>query len=314
VLLDFVRLRFNGPEKATRHVRKNAPGKTQFMPPRPLPIAIVAELLGTFLLVLFGCGAVHVAVLTGDLVGLWQVGIVWGVAIMLAIYVIGPISGAHINPAITLSFACWQLFPASRVVPYVVAQFVGAFLAAALLYFLFSPLLVAKETAKGIVRGQPGSEITAMCYGEYFPNPGPMAGGNELYDRSRHAQHNLLVSTQIACAAEFLGTAILALVVLAVTQPGHKGGPQNLAPVFIGLTVTVLICVIAPLTQACFNPARDFGPRMFAFLAGWREIALPGPRGWGSVLAVYALSPVAGAILGAGFHQLVLKQFVLNPQ
>ena len=284
------------------------------MVPRPLFIAVLAEVLGTFLLVLFGCGAVHVAVLTGDLVGLWQVGIVWGVAIMLAIYVVGPISGAHINPAITLAFALWRLFPASRVAPYIAAQFAGAFAAAALLYFLFSPLLVAKETAKGIVRGQPGSEITAMCYGEYFPNPGPMAGGNELYDATRHTQHNLLVTTEIACAAEFLGTAILALVVLAVTQPGHDGGPKNLAPVFIGLTVTVLICIIAPLTQACFNPARDFGPRVFAFLAGWGEIALPGPRGWGPVLAVYALSPIAGAIFGAGVYQWVLKKFVLDPQ
>lgn len=282
------------------------------MVPRPLLIALVAEVLGTFMLVLFGCGAVHVAVLTGDLVGLWQVGVVWGVAIMLAIYVVGPISGAHINPAITLAFASWRLFPASRVVPYIAAQFVGAFAAAALLYFLFSPLLVAKETAKGVVRGKPGSEITAMCYGEYFPNPGPMAGGNELYDAARHSQHNLLVTTQIACTAEFLGTAILALVVLAVTQPGHEGGPKNLAPVFIGLTVTVLICIIAPLTQACFNPARDFGPRLFAFLAGWGEIALPGPRGWGPVLAVYALSPIAGAIVGAGVYQLVLEKFVLE--
>ena len=74
---------------------------------------------------------------------------------------------------------------------------------------------------------------------------------------------------------------------------------------FIGLTVAALISVIAPLTQACFNPARDFGPRLFAFLAGWGPIALPGPRGTG-FLTVYILAPILGAILGSGLYVHVL--------
>src|SRR5438876_3141075 len=90
----------------------------------------LAEVLGTFILVFFGCGAVHAAVLTGAQTGLWQVAIVWGVAIMLAIYVVGGISGAHINPAITVALATWGLFTWSRVLPYVVSQLVGAVLAA----------------------------------------------------------------------------------------------------------------------------------------------------------------------------------------
>jgi glycerol uptake facilitator protein len=283
------------------------------MVPRPLAAACLAEVLGTFLLVLFGCGAVHVAVLTGDLVGLWQVGIVWGLAIMLAIYICGPISGAHINPAITLGLTVCGLFPLSRVLFYVVAQLVGAFLAAAMLFALFHPFLTAKEQTKKVVRGQPGSEITAMCYCEYFPNPGPLAGGDALYLASTHDQLNAKVTQRTAIMAEFLGTAILALVVMAVTEPGNAGGPRNLAPAFIGLTVTALICIIAPLTQACFNPARDFGPRLFAFLAGWGEIALPGPRGMG-FLAVYIIAPIAGGVVGVGFYQLLLKRFVLDPQ
>src|SRR5438874_11027194 len=94
----------------------------------------LAEVLGTFLLVFFGCGAVHAAVLTGAQSGLWQVAIVWGVAIMLAIYVVGGISGAHINPAITVALATWSLFSWNRVLPYVLSQLLGAFLAAAVLF------------------------------------------------------------------------------------------------------------------------------------------------------------------------------------
>ena len=187
---------------------------------------MIAEALGTFLLVLFGCGAVHVAVLLGDLNGLWQVGIVWGVAIMLAIYVCGPISGAHINPAITLGLAAWGLFPKERVLPYVAAQLVGAFAAAAMLFVMFGPFLANKEAAKGVMRGQPGSEITAMCYGEYFPNPGALAGGDEPYDAAEHAKLNALVSQPIACLVEVLGTAILALVVVAVTEPANVNGRE----------------------------------------------------------------------------------------
>src|SRR5213082_74361 len=87
-----------------------------------LAACMIAELVGTFLLVLFGCGAVHVAVLTGELSGLWQVAVTWGVAIMLAIYITGPISGAHINPAITIGLTVWGLFPARRTAQYILAQ------------------------------------------------------------------------------------------------------------------------------------------------------------------------------------------------
>lgn len=280
------------------------------MVPRPLAASFLAEVLGTFLLIFFGCGAVHVAVLLGDLTGLWQVGIVWGISIMLAIYVIGPISGAHINPAITLGLACWGLFPKGRVVPYVAAQLLGAFAAAGALYALFHPHLAAKEQTKGVLRGQPGSEITAMCYGEYFPNPGVLAAGDEPYDSSAHQRLNELLSQPAACLAEVIGTAILALVVVAVTEPGNTDGPRNLAPVFIGVTVTALICVLAPLTQACLNPARDFGPRLFAYFAGWGPIALPGPRGM-AFFTVYIASPIAGAIAGVGLFQVALKRYVV---
>lgn len=277
------------------------------MPPRSLATCCVAELIGTFLLVLFGCGSVHVAVLADGLVGLWQVAMVWGGIVMLAIYLVGGVSGAHINPAITLGLAAWGLFPRSRVLAYVVAQLAGAILAAATLYVLFGPFLAAKEAEKQVVRGTPGSIITATCYGEYFPNPGGLAGGTEPLSDTAVAELNRLVSEPVACLAEILGTAVLALVVVAVTDKRQATNPDWFAPVLIGMTIAVLICLIAPLTQACFNPARDFGPRLVAYLAGWGEVALPGPRGIG-FLTVYIISPIVGSVIGIGVYRLALMQ------
>lgn len=275
-------------------------------PAASLKARCLAEVLGTFILIFFGCGAVHVAVL-GNLSGLWQVGIVWGIAIMLAIYVVGAISGAHINPAITTALAAWGRFPRGEVLPYIAGQLAGAILAAGVLFTFFSPFLSEKEKDKGVVRGQPGSEITAMCYCEYFPNPGRLASIEGSITPEHLNQVNFLVSEPIAMAAEILGTMILALVVFALTDDRNSAAPSGrLAPVFIGLTVAVLICVIAPLTQACFNPARDFGPRVVACLAGWGSVALPGPRPTG-FLTVYVLSPIIGALAGGGLYTRLIR-------
>src|SRR5215471_5506981 len=120
--------------------------------PEPaLGACCIAEVLGTFILVFFGCGVVHAAVLTGAQSGLWQVAIVWGVAIMLAIYVVGGISGAHINPAVTIALASWGRFRWPDVLPYVLSQLLGAFLAAAILFTLYSPLLAEREREKKVI-------------------------------------------------------------------------------------------------------------------------------------------------------------------
>ena len=273
----------------------------------PLRHCFVAEIIGTFILIFFGCGAVHAAVLYGAQAGLWQVAIVWGLAIMLAIHAVGAISGAHINPAITIALYCWAGFRRERVLPYIAAQLLGAFLAAACLFAMFSPALRAVEDRKGVVRGQPGSEITATCYGEYYPAPGGLASGGQPYSPSEHAALRQLVPHGTAFFAEVLGTALLALMVFAFGDPANRLAPlHNMGGACIGLTVAILISVIAPLTQACFNPARDFGPRLFAALAGWGQVALPLGSDW-SWLTVYILAPTLGAILGGGFYTWVLK-------
>lgn len=273
----------------------------------PIRHCFIAEMIGTFILIFFGCGAVHAAVLYGAQSGVWQVAIVWGLAIMLAIHAVGAISGAHLNPAITVAMFCWNGFRRERVLPYILAQFLGAFLAAACLFVMFSASLRAVEQKKGVVRGQPGSEITATCYGEYYPAPGGLASGDGPYSAEEHAELRQRVPHGVAFFAEVVGTTLLALLVFALGDTRNQLAPMhNSSGACVGLTVAILISVIAPLTQACFNPARDFGPRLFAALAGWGHVALPLGSDW-SWLTVYIIAPILGAMVGGGLYTQLLK-------
>ena len=261
--------------------------------------ALAGEVLGTYLLVLFGTGSVASAVLSGAQVGLWQVAAVWGFGVALAIYVSAGLSGAHLNPAVSLSMALLRPadFPAKRLLPYVAAQLAGAVLAGATVAMLFGPLLRRFEAAKGIVRGTPGSELSAMVFGEYFPNPAMF--GTDAAARA-------LVSPWQAALVEGFGTAVLVLVIFALTSPRNADRPgANLTPFFIGFTVAVLISLFAPLTQAGWNPARDFGPRLVAFGLGWGRVAIPGPDGgfW-----VYIVGPLIGGPLGGLVWQLTAER------
>jgi glycerol uptake facilitator protein len=182
------------------------------------------------------------------------------------------------------------------------SQLLGAFLAAATLYILFGDVLSRFEAANGILRGQPGSELSAMVYGEYFPNPA-------IAKAMKWAEG--CVSPLQAMPAEGIGTAFLAFFIFAVTEPLNASGPgARLRPVSTGLTVSTLVSVLAPLTQAGFNPARDFGPRLSACFAGWGTVAIPGPH-WG-FLTVYILAPFFGAIGGAGAHEYLIKPRLLK--
>ena len=259
---------------------------------KTIPAWFTGEFFGTFLLVFFGCGSVCAAVLTGAQVGVFQVAIVWGLGIATAIYLTGSLSGAHLNPAVTISMAAWSDFPKRRVPPYIAAQLLGAFAASAVLFMIFSNALAAFERAHHLVRGQSGSEASAMVFGEFYPNP----GGLPLTDEAR-----LRMSPSSAFGAEVIGTAILLLVIFCVTDERNKARPQALTAATIGLTVTMLISLLGPLTMACFNPARDFAPRAFSSLAGWGIVpfAVNG-HGW---LTVYILAPILGGLLGGAVYR-----------
>ncbi len=170
---------------------------------RRVPRWFTGEFFGTFLLVFFGCGSVCAAVTTGAQVGVFQVAIVWGLGIATATYLTGALSGAHLNPAVTVSMAVWADFPKGRVLPYVAAQLCGAFVASAVLYYVFGDALRVFEKENGIVRGRAGSEASAMVFGEFYPNP----GGRPLTSEAR-----LRMLPAAAFGAEAIGTAVLLLV------------------------------------------------------------------------------------------------------
>ncbi|HEY1111848.1 MAG TPA: MIP family channel protein [Opitutaceae bacterium] len=261
-----------------------------------LPAWAVGEFAGTALLVFFGCGSVAAATLLGAQVGVFQVAIVWGVGIALAIHLTGGLSGAHLNPAVTLALVSNGTFPWRRAAGYVAVQMLGAFAASVLLYLIYGGALEAYEAKHAIVRGAPGSEATAMIFGEYFPNP----GGRPLDAVARAA-----VSPLRAFGIEVAGTAVLVLVILGLTHPRNPSRPAAPAtPLLIGLTVTLLISLLGPLTMCGLNPARDLGPRLFSALVGWGGVPFSANGlGW---LTVYVLAPLLGGQLGAWIFRRVL--------
>jgi glycerol uptake facilitator protein len=260
-----------------------------------VPAWFVGESLGTFILVFFGCGSVATAVLTGAQVGIFQVAIVWGIGISTAIYITASLSGAHLNPAVTIAFASWSSFPWRNVPRYIFAQFVGAFVASAALYAIYHGLIGAYEVSHHIVRGSAGSEATAMVFGEFFPNP----NGLPL-----SAAVKTTVTMPTAFFAEAVGTGILMLVILCSVDERNPSRPRHLTAVTIGLTVTILISLLGPLTMAALNPARDLAPRLFSMIAGWGRVPFTANGdGW---LIVYVFGPIAGALTGGAIYRTVL--------
>jgi glycerol uptake facilitator protein len=261
-----------------------------------IPKWAIGEFFGTFLLVFFGCGSVCTAVTTGAQVGVFQIAIVWGLGIATAIYLTGSLSGAHLNPAVTIASAAWARFPKKLLLPYIAVQMLGAFAAAAVLFAIFSGPIATYEMKHGITRGAPGSEASAMVFGDYFPNP----GGKALTAETRS-----MLSPGAAFAAELVGTAILVLVIFCSTDERNATRPQILTAATIGLTITLAISLIGPLTMAGLNPARDLAPRIFSSLAGWRALPFQvNGIGW---LTVYIIAPIVGGLLGGGIYRVFFR-------
>ena len=249
------------------------------------PYSFVGEALGTFILTMFGCGAVAVSVLFGAHSGLMQVALVWGLGVTLAIYVTRHLSNAHLNPAVSVAMVVSGRMPLRKLPRHILAQFVGAILAGFAIYLLFSPSIAAFEAANNIVRGSPESVFTAKMFGEFYPNPSLDGTGQAV------------VSMPLAMFVEAFAAFLLVLFIFALTEDCNAGRPSSsTVPILIGLTVSSLICLTAPLTQTGINPARDFGPRLVAWMMGWGNAAFPAN---GGAFWVYILAPIVGGVAAA---------------
>mmetsp|Transcript_33 Transcript_33/g.29 ORF Transcript_33/g.29 Transcript_33/m.29 type:complete len:388 (+) Transcript_33:246-1409(+) len=266
---------------------------------REVLAACTAEFIGTFLLVGLGCGSGFNACLLGTITNLWQIASVWACLVAVICYCTGSISGAHLNPAISFATSLFDryTFPWSRCWKYMVSQLLGAIAAAMFNLMLYSPQLTKFESARGIIRDQESGITTAMLFGEYFPNPSVFG-----LDYS-------VISTVGALGIETWATAILVFVIRAINDERNEILTQkDLAPVLIGLTVGLLILSYSPFTMLGMNPARDFGPRLVAYFAGYGQNAIPGPRNgfW-----IYILGPFLGASLGAFMYEKAFKPIFL---
>lgn len=240
---------------------------------------LLGEFIGTFILVFIGCGAVGVTILFGWFGSLIEVAFVWGIGVTVAIFASRKLSFAHLNPAVSLAMTLAGQISIKKFLLYTISQTIGAFVAGATLYALLNGDIASFEGTNGIVRGTLASQNSAMMFGEFFPNPG--------------YANQLNVTVCLACGMEALGTFLLVSSIFWLVQ--IKKLKKNLVPPLIGLTVTLIICFVAPYTQAGLNPARDFGPRMLAYFSGWENAAFPATNL--GFLTVYILSPFFGGVV-----------------
>jgi len=226
----------------------------------------IAEFLGTMVLILFGDGCVaSFGLFTGiDPVPFAKEWIIivlgWGLAVMLGIYVSGAISGAHINPAVTLALAARGKFPWNKVLPYWAAQMLGAFVAAAILYFVYQGAIVNASGTKNVA--------DAVGY-VFYTSPKPFVG------------------TFGAFGDEFVGTALLVGLIFAIVDTRNQPVQANLNPFIIGMLIVAIGASFGLNTGYAINPARDLGPRLWvAIVSG------------GASLTAYTWIPIVAPLLG----------------
>jgi MIP family channel proteins len=250
---------------------------------RPLWREMAAEFLGTFVLIVFGCGACAQVLLSGRTSGDYlSINFGWAIGVTLGVYVANATSGAHLNPAVTFALAVLRRFEWRKVLPYCLAQFAGALAAAALVYVTYYDAL---NQFDGGTRQVLGPQGTAGIWATY-PQPflAPLPGG--LID-------------------QIVGTAMLLVCIFALTDSKNSPPAANLAPVLIGSVVLVIGISIGYNSGYAINPARDFGPRLFTFLAGWGVEVFRAGGGWWWVPIV---GPLVGGVLGGLVYDVLIRR------
>ncbi|MDD5503451.1 MAG: aquaporin family protein [Candidatus Thermoplasmatota archaeon] len=237
------------------------------------------EVLGTFILLLFGCGVVANVGLAPRLASAgydWlAITFGWALGVIVAVYVVGGVSGAHLNPAVTIAFAAKKKFPASEVIPYIIAQTLGAFLGAAGAFFAYHDGMVAAGYPNIYCTG-PGS-----IFGQAF-----WGSATGIASSGQYTLYNSIFT-------EFIGTTVLLWGILAAGDSKNMGFGKTTAPIIVGATVLGIGLVLGGPTGYAINPARDFGPRLFGALSGTTGLF----DGW-YWLIVPILTTIAGALFG----------------
>ena len=261
----------------------------------------LSEFLGTFVLIMFGDGVVAMAVAglnqsgraatphtiflaAGD----WLlIGFGWFFAVCLAVYVAGGISGAHLNPAVTVALAAKRGFAWTKVPGYIVAQVLGAFVAAVVVYFVYQAAIDSYETVNHVTRGTPDSVATYSIFAT-FPAPYFHNVWGPLLD-------------------QIVGTALLVGVILAIVDELGTPVRANMAPYIVGVLVGAIGLSFGANAGYAINPARDFGPRVFAAIAGYDKIAFPGDYGnINSYFWIPIIGPFVGGLLGAYIYDFFI--------
>lgn len=257
-----------------------------------LSAALIAEFVGTMILIILGDGVVGSAVLLGKGDDWIIITTGWGLAVMIAVYVCGRVSGGHINPAVTLALAMRRDFPWGRVVPYWIAQIAGAFIGAAIVYLDYFEAFRHFEDANGFVRG-------TMRAGNLV---GPAAGGAGVFT-TFPTYSNLGLNF----FSEFLGTAVLVIAVFALIDPDNSPPGANLGPLLVGFVVWSIGLSLGGLTGYAINPARDLGPRLAAAVFGWGSAVF---ESHGYHFWIPIAGPLVGGVAGGFIYDVCIRQFL----
>jgi glycerol uptake facilitator protein len=264
---------------------------------------LVAEWMGTFIIICFGDGVVAMAVAAlnqsgrgtkiFDASGDWLlIGWGWGFAVTFAVYVAGGVSGAHLNPAVTIALAARRGFPWAKVPSYIVAQVFGAFAGALLVYIVYKGAIDSYERANDITRGDPNSVPTYSIFAT-FPAPYFKTVIGPLVD-------------------QIVGTAFLVGFIFALTDEFNQPVRANLAPIAVGFVVVAIGLSFGANAGYAINPARDFGPRLFAWIAGWGKVAIPGNYGnIDGYLWIPIVGPIIGGLVGAYAYDFAIRDVLV---
>jgi len=247
-----------------------------------------AELLGTMVLILFGCGVVAMVTLfpsvpavPGEVVkgGFTNITFAWGLAVVMGIYISGTVSGAHLNPAVTVALAATGRFPWPKVGHYLAGQLIGAFLGAALVFAVYHGQWMITD---------PALEKSAGVFATSPAVPGFWPGFID----------------------QVVGTALLMGLILAIGDKLNNPLGAPFAPLSVGLLVVAIGMSFGGMHGYAINPARDFGPRLFTVVAGFKNNGLIGSTVW----IVPIIGPIVGGLLGAFIYDAVIGRALQQAQ